>query len=461
MKSCVLVKISKQFLSFWYQIEGGDFTALSIKEGNVVPLCFYVNCNDFKVGSFAKERCLVNDPNSYKDYFETIKNYANIFVLHGDSKPVKQLLYYGIENYLSHFIKTILYKNESIEAYRKDFCLRFWFDEDIENHERILVINLFKEAGYENVDSINIDYHINEQINLISDKKKTRILLTAISNDLFIKLFSVNQICIDHHKLENLGSDPRAKIIAKLILEDIKEAYPYFQINEDVEIGYIINHCSHLLSYLTPLMRNEIILSTGIKTDYKIRLCHVEERLMYYRDIEDKIIPKINTIISTNGLSNSSIDIILCGDELNTSYFKEKLNKKFPVVLGVPSSIESKLLKSIFVHIAINQYQIQTPFAPVPSENKNETNKDFNNHTLNSPPEIKIPPPPPPKSKNNVPIPPPPPIPKSKNNIPIPPPPVPKSKNKISPSPPPPPPPPKSKNNVTIPLPPPPPPITK
>lgn len=402
MKSCVLVKISKQTLSFWYQIEGGDYAPLSLKEGNEVPLCFYVNGNDFKVGSFAKERCLVNDPNSYNNYFESVKDPSKYFILHGDSKPYKQLLYYGIENYLSHFVKTILYKNESIEAFRINFCLRFWFDDDIENPERNLVNNLFKEAGYENVDTINIDNHLKSQISGDSKSGKARIYLSAIANDLFVKLYSSQHSFLSQFILEELGSDPRAKILAKLILEDIKEASPFIDVNEEVEIGHIINHCTNLLSSLTPLMRNEIELSTGVQAEYKIRLNHLNERLTYNRGIEDKVIPQLESIISENSLSNSSVDIFLVGDDLNTNYFKEKLTKKFPSVFGVASIIQTKLMKSIFTEVSSSGYVLNSrvssikigitpsPIQTLPKETPPPVVKTP--PILNTPPVVKIPP---------------------------------------------------------------------
>jgi len=358
MKSCVLVKISRQTLAFWYQIEGADYASLTFKEGNEVPLCFYVNGNDFEIGSFAKERCLVNDPYSFKNYFESVKDPSKFFVLHGDSKPYKQLLYYGIENYLSHFVKTILYKNESIEAFRTNLCLRFWFDDDIENPERLLVINLFKEAGYENVGLINFDSHLKLHISEISNSRKARIYLSAISNDLFLKLYSAEHNLLSQIKLDELGSDPRAMIIAKLILEDVKEANPFIQINEEVELAYIITHSNALLSSLSPLMRNEIELSTGLRVDYKIRLSDFNDRLIYNRGIEDKVIPHLESLISEHGLSNSFVDFILVGDELNTPFFKEKLTKKFPAVIGIPSKFLSMILKSIFTEVSSMGYQL-------------------------------------------------------------------------------------------------------
>jgi len=380
MKSCVLVKVSKQTLSFWYQMEGGDYAALTFKEGNVVPLCFYANGNEFSIGTFAKERCQVNDPYAYTNYFETVKDPSKYFVLLDDRKPFKQLLYFGIENYLSHFIKTVLYKNESIEAFRSNFCLRFWFEDDLENQERLLVLTLFKEAGYENVSSSTIDNHLKRQLSGTPPTEKGRVYLSAISNDLYVQLFSSRHEFLVKFKLPELGSDPRAKILAKLILEDIKEANPHLHIEEEVEIGFIINHCTSLLSSLTPLIRNQIELSTGVRTDYKVRLGHMEERLAYNRGIEDKVIPQLESILGENGLDNSLVDLFLLGDQINTNYFHEKLTKKFPYVTGVPNSIEVKILKSIFVEIASNGYELEvsgnkSSFEVASGQEREETNR--------------------------------------------------------------------------------------
>jgi hypothetical protein len=253
----------------------------------------------------------------------------------------------------------ILYKNESIEAFRTNFCLRFWFDDDIESQEKILVENLFSEAGYENVAEINSNLFLNDEISLEIKSTRSRLCLSAISNDLYVKLYkSPDFSVVGQIKLEQLGSDPRAKILAKLILEDIKEANPHIYIEEEKEIAFIINHCAQLLSSLSPIMRNELELSTGVRTDYKIRLAHLEDRLMYNRGVEDKVIPQLESILSANGMSSSSVDIILNGDELNTNYFKDRLNKKFSNVFGVGSLIESKLLKLIFSDISSNVYKL-------------------------------------------------------------------------------------------------------
>jgi hypothetical protein len=454
MRSCVLVKISKQTLSFWYQIEAGDVSPLSIKEGNEIPLCFYVSGNDFSVGKFARERALVNDQCAFNDYFEQVRDPSKFFNLHGDSKPIKQLLYYGIENYLSYFIKAVLYKGESIEAFRKAFCLRLWFDEDISQPEKHLVESLFTEAGYENISEVDIDIHLSEILGETYRFERPRLAMSSISNNLYVKLFGYPQsVLLDRMMLEDLGSDPRAKILATLILEDIRDASPHIHCDFDKDIPFILDHCVALLGSLKPIMQNTIVLSSGKQAEYKIRQIHLEDRLMYNRGIEDKVLPRLSEFLFNNGLDPSRIDVILVGDEINTDYFKEKLSKKFPRISGVGNVVKQKVLKVIFRDIVSCQYTLK-------SSTKNERSSAG---ILRPPPtpgqRVPSPPPPPPPTPGQRVPSPPPPGPKG-GGAPPPPPPTPGQR---VPSPPPPgpkgggaPPPPPPTPGQRVPLPPPP-----
>ena len=50
MDFCVLIKISKQKVSFWYQSGSSPFESLSIKDSNEFPLYFFVDGSDFIFG---------------------------------------------------------------------------------------------------------------------------------------------------------------------------------------------------------------------------------------------------------------------------------------------------------------------------------------------------------------------------------------------------------------------------
>jgi hypothetical protein len=79
---------------------------------------------------------------------------------------------------------------------------------------------------------------------------------------------------------------------------------------------------------------------------------------MYNRGIEDKVLPQLESMISNNGLTISSVDIVLIGDELNTNYFKDTLTRKFANVFGFSSLIEEKLLKRMLADVSMNNYSI-------------------------------------------------------------------------------------------------------
>jgi hypothetical protein len=306
---------------------------------------------------------------------------------------------------------------------------------------------------------------------------------------LFIKLYTSPGYGFQGQvKLDELGSDPRAKILAKLILEDIKEASPHIYFEEDSEIAYVVNHCASLLNNLTPIMRSEIELSSGTRTEYKIRLSDLEDRMMYSRGIEDKVMPRLDTILNENGLISSNVDIILFGDDINTDYFKEKLNKKFPYVVGISNTAHQKILKSIFSSIVTAGYRINSsldrasspptpgpppspvgarPAAPAPPKPGAPPAPVAKPATPQAPapppaPRVVAPAPPPqpvapspaPKAPATPPPPPaaktPPPPPPPKAKTPPPPPPPPAAKPAVPPPPPkaktpPPPPPPKAK----------------
>ncbi len=358
MSHCVLVKISRNELSFWYQIQGSPYSPLEMNEGYKIPLYFFVNGSDFVIGNFARERSNLNDPNAYSNYFDIIRDPSKYFTIHGDSKPVKQLIYYGIENYLSHFIKTVLYKNDSIESFRQDFCLRFWFDLDIEEKEKILIEGLFKDAGYDNAHRINYYSALFESLsfNKVLNTSTSLLLLTGLENVLYLQTFKYpSPDCIFLEHFEGQGSDPRVKILAELIIDDIQQSKPYLHLEKDKEVAHILLTVARLLQNPIPIMSGQVPLSNGDSEYFRVRLRDLDDRLSFYSGF-DRIYLSIEDIISKNNLSIEKLNILLLGQEINTNYFSDKLLKRYPSVKGVEENIALDAVKFIFKNISDNNY---------------------------------------------------------------------------------------------------------
>lgn len=364
MNYSVLVKISRNELSFWQQNDTSPYEPLAMKEGNTIPLFFYINGSDFIMGNIARDRSNANDPNAYSNYFSLITDPSKYFTIHGDSKPVKQLLYYGIENYLSHFIKTVLYKNDSIEAYRQNFCLRFWFDSDIEEKERKLIENLFKEAGYDN--AIRIDYYPSffkslSSKNLLNNGSPL-LILTSIDNCLYLKYFNFSQPnIVSFKKLDGQGSDPRVKILASLILEDIKETLVQIRFDKDEELAYIIPSVVKFLKKSSNTIEDEVTFTSGKKYDFKVYSRDIESRLTYDQGFS-KINSVISEIVTENNINTKLLNIFIIGDQINTPYLIGKIINKYSdsKILGIEKNIIDSTISFLFNQIVESGYKVQS-----------------------------------------------------------------------------------------------------
>lgn len=365
MTFCVLVKVSKRSVSFWYQTDKNPYAPLIIKDSNDVPLYFYVNGNDFIFGNVARDRFYQNDPNAYGQYFEIIKDPARHFTIYGNKKPVKQLFYHGIEQYLSFFINTVLYKGDSIESYRQHFPLKFLFDVDIEDKEKTLIESLFTDAGYFNISSANFDaalLKVLTQNNFLSEQNNV-LLLTGLNDTLYIKLyehFSAPPLSILN--IEGQGADPRVKILSEMIIEYIITQNSFLNFNKETETANLLSFCAGLLNNLTPIIKGDAELTDGKKYWFKVNERSLNDRLQYYSK-DEGIYSSIDDLLHTNKLKPDNTVIVLAGEEMSTSYFLNKLLKRYPKVKQLDTVYLKETMDILFA-AAIAATPKRMPTAP-------------------------------------------------------------------------------------------------
>lgn len=362
MRFCVLAKISKRSVSFWYQSENNAYAPLSIRESNEIPLYFYVPGKDFIFGSIAKDRFYKNDPHAFGNYFEIIKDPSQHFSIYGNKKPVKQLLYYGIEQYLSHFLNEVLYKTDSIESYRQQFPLRFLFDTDIEDHEKSLIEHLFHEAGYFNLDRIQYNrilFKVLGQKNILPAGKAI-LLLSGIDDVLYLTLYKdINAEPIGLSRLQGKGADPRVKILADMVVDYIILQHSYLSIDKDKEIAFIIPFCAKLLQNVTPIMKGDVELSDGNYYWFKANERSLNDRLQYYSN-DSLIYTAIDDLLKSGSLASDNVVILLGTEEISQAYFSNKLLKKYHYVKEVKAADTRDTMQAVFVEIAHLHYTVKS-----------------------------------------------------------------------------------------------------
>ncbi|WP_412466659.1 hypothetical protein [Pedobacter sp. KLB.chiD] len=339
-----------------------------MRESNEVPLYFYVNGNDFIFGAAARERFYKNDPYAYGNYFEIVKDPAKHFSIYGNKKPVKQLFYYGIEQYLSYFLNTVLYKSDSIESYRQQFPLRFLFDDDIEDKEKSLIENLFQEAGYFNVDRIGYHHTLFSILaqNQVLPNNKAILFMNGIDDVLYLKLYKNNKDeVLGSARLVGQGADPRVKILADMIVEYIILQNSYLSVNKDAEIAFLLPFCADLLQNISPIIKGEAELSDGNRYWFNVRERNLNDRLQYYAN-DGMIFTAIDDLLKTNNLQADGVMILLGSEEISTAYFSDKLLKKYHHVMALQPVEVKETMMAIFQEIASAGYKVEAkvPTAP-------------------------------------------------------------------------------------------------
>jgi len=333
----LLVKISRRLVSFWYQANSNAYAPLIIKDSNEVLLYFYVNGNDFIFGNAARDMFNQHHPNAYGDYFEIIKDPAKHFTIYGNKKPVKQLFYYGVEQCLSFFINTVLYKSDSIESYRQHLSLHFLFDVDIEDKEKALIESLFIDAGYFSTSRVNYDAALFEVLagwGVITPRNHV-LLLNGLNGTLYFKLYeNFQQGPVSALSMYGQGADPRVKLLAEMIIEYIIAQQSFLSIDIEKETGAILPFCTDQLNQLSPVIKGEVELTDGHKYWFQVKERTLNERLQFYSN-DQVVYNNIDGLLEENKLNVDNTVVLLVGEEISTSYFLNKLLKKYPRVKKV------------------------------------------------------------------------------------------------------------------------------
>lgn len=406
MKFGVVVKVSRRLVSFWYQTEGKRYSPLTFKGVSEVPLYFYVDNNEFSFGLLARDRFFSNDPHAFGNYFDIIKDPSKHFLIHNSPKRVKQLLYYGIEQYLSHFLNTVLYKSDSIESYRPTFPLKFIFDPDLGEPERNMIEQLFREAGYRTVSVVSYNEMLLEHLKATNfvEANQAVLLLTGLEDTLYLELYLKRAVRpVSTLMLENQGSDPRIRILAGMIIDYIAEQNPYLDLDLGREVNALLPYSAGLLSTASVIVTGDAELSNGSKCWFRINSKNVEDRLQFYAG--DLIVSaSINDLLKQSGVKSEELTVLLASDQIKTPYFSERLLKQYPQVKCVEAIHLDETMQLIFSKPSLTgsagTLPPQLPEVPVKEIEKAEAAG---------------PPPLPPKKQPSLVQPPPPPMPKLKH----------------------------------------------
>ena len=474
MKYCVIVELTKSSIRFRYQIDNGQIEVLALKNSEQeVPLAFYLNGDELLMGKYATERASCGDPFAYTDYFELIKDPQKCFKYANEQRPIKQLLYLGVERYLSFFLREkLLAQDSSIDANRPNFPLRFCFGQDISSNERRFVLDQFVLAGYGNVAEVEVEPILFE---IVSPNSKDKLMLAGVNGDLVMGYYSMRTRRFEQTKvLAGLGVDPRYKKCAEMILEYNISVNPFLSDTLEDNIDVLTVEAKKILNSKSTIITGSLVLSSGNEYIYEFSINDLRSKLSRVGG-NQCLLSEVDYFLGTLGTNQGSVEVVLVGDA-NTDYLMAQLNEKYPVVLGVSEAQYFQMWNRVFSTVDLNP-PVSAPSTPPIPNAITPTTPPISQHAA-VPPIPPSPAPVPPVPPRQAAVPPVPPMPPKSAPVPVAPsqppsrhvtapPPPPPSRHVNAPPPPPsptqrgiaaPPPPPAPKKKT---VPPPPPPLVK
>ena len=290
----ISIYISRNSLSFYFSQNKGEYKVYEFENDPLIPLYFYCEESDFKIGNSAKLKFQRSFKKTYFDYFKLIKDTDSSFKFYSKEKKYKDLLLLGIEYLINHFLKEILMSSDNIADIRQKINLNLVFASDIMQNEINFVGDLFKAASYKNLKLIYFNYLL---INYLDKYRKIGaykenqgkigaykgyLLIDGLDNNLYIDFY--NELSSKTPKFNKIGEDlannPKNKIIAKMLfdLAVLKSGSLVKEKNELIRLLPLAQKYSNTTKS-EPLITVE--LSDGSVEKVRLKMKKVKEVLSY------------------------------------------------------------------------------------------------------------------------------------------------------------------------------------
>ncbi len=306
--------------------------------------------NQILVGQAARDRFYAHDPQSFGDYFEIIKDPSKHFILHNNPRRVKQLLYYGIEQYLSYFLTSVVYESDSIESHRRAFPLKFIFEPGLDEPERRLVESLFTEAGYRTVSVASSSDLLLETLKAsgLIGFEQAALVLCGVDDTLHLELYEKHSATpVSTIALPGQGADPRIRILAGLILDYIITQNPHLDLDATRETSSLLQQCTGLLSEPRAIVTGDAELTNGDKFWFRVNLKDIDQRLQYYPG-DLVVTASITDLLQQYKISSEELMVVLGSDQIRTSYFTSRVLKQYPNIIHAESAHADNAIQLFF-----------------------------------------------------------------------------------------------------------------
>ena len=347
----VIISVSHHRIAFEYWQRDGENALVPMPGINwPVPLAFYCSPTGIEIGEAGVRAAHAGTANAFDNYFERLVGDEH-YVFGGQKKPLRYIFLDAAEEVFTEFFKNVLLGSKgTLSDNRATMPVTLVCESDIKPNERALLLNLFRDSGYNRFKVVEYNSYIENYFRTSLAQEyggKEMVVAWTEGKDLTLSLFSLtNANGRRQETFIGLGKDPRQEYVKGLIWERIKGQNPWLEYEEQENI--ISKAASDFLSSSLPLLNDRLTMSGGMSYHYSLTRSVID-----HLQCEEGILIRSNLerFLSASGIKDKKqVLLLLRGLTAGNVYFEQNLCSGFPFVLKT-----DKRLRSNTMHLLLSE----------------------------------------------------------------------------------------------------------
>lgn len=366
MKYCLLIHISRDFISFLYNKEG-DKVFVPYGEEPIKPLAVYCQGNEISIGKFALSEAQKGNKFAHANLFDAISS-TELIEYKGQKYDINKLLFFAMEKYVAEFFDKILMRSEgSLEDNRAHFPVVLLFNPDLRFHERDYVVKSLIGGGYSNLLRVNVSSLFEKVIDSQLDPNSIPIFVGSDGYNLYCE--SERAKLPEIIMMEKVCVDPRVDRALRIMRMDIlHQGYDEYRSDKEADKKLLRKRATDFLNSSQREKMFSAQLSDGFTYDLFL------ERSVFgisSGSISDEAmiaVDNLKTAVTATGNQISQCCIVLADREASTDYVANLFRHYFNNVICITDKQRIHALQMLVDKVVSYNYEFPSSQTMTPSE---------------------------------------------------------------------------------------------
>lgn len=366
MKYCLLIHISRDFISFSYNKEG-DKVFVPYGDELIKPLAVYCQGNEISIGKFALSEAQKGNKFAHANLFDAISS-TELIEYKGQKYDINKLLFFAMEKYVAEFFDKILMRSEgSLEDNRAHFPVVLLFNPDLRFHERDYVVKSLIGGGYSNLLRVNVSSLFEKVIDSQLDPNSIPIFVGSDGYNLYCE--SERAKLPEIIMMEKVCVDPRVDRALRIMRMDIlHQGYDEYRSDKEADKKLLRKRATDFLNSSQREKMFSAQLSDGFTYDLFL------ERSVFgisSGSISDEAmiaVDNLKTALTATGNQISQCCIVLADREASTDYVANLFRHYFNNVICITDKQRILALQMLVDKVVSYNYEFPSSQTMTPSE---------------------------------------------------------------------------------------------